>query len=619
MNPKADIRSKWQQLRQAGLDLGRPSWEGEPKDIGFGGFFQEYQQGQIFWHPQTGTHEVHGAILEKYLWEGGPNEYRPDGPERPARPGVRLYGFPKSDELQTADGSYRVSQFEWGAIYWNSAHSTVSSIHGDLYKWLKQNQRSGLATEPVPLGYPIQDPVEVSGGQSSYFERGCLWQGPDDNGNWAYVAIHLIAPPIGRPGLVNPADQSTPHFPILLVRIQRGQNEWSVAGLDRLQHLLTSVWRDKLYLQAVLVDGQHDEIPLIVGSPKIETGNDINPPFDFTATVGAPARDRTLYSLVFRRSDAVDHLLAPHTIYVKQSWDGFGLMHATDMHVSRRLESFRGLLHQANYPDGVALYNCFNDAFRDIIRYANHLHDIGLLDLILVTGDLVDYIFEADDNQSGPGNFELFRKIVLGSAASSNPEVRSEELQVPIFTIPGNHDYRKYPYLLYFDGHLDWLIAEYFNLTTIRNYPSHSLTGLEALAIQNGGQRTRSRPSLTADKASRMVEVDKRNSAYFKYINDAPNYIIRLGKNRIVMLNTKHDTDVVDTEGEAVNSFFGYGTENEEQSATGSPNSIGLVAEDSLGVVSDPLEILKTALAEAVDTQGSSNSRTARSSFQHQR
>src|SRR5437660_10343622 len=99
-----DIRSKQQNLKSRGLDLG--DYIGPEQDTGFGGRVQELQHGNIYWHPRAGTHEVHGGILDCYRRIGGPG-----GPDRP-----RLLGFPVTDEAVSPDG-IPVSRFEWGAIY----------------------------------------------------------------------------------------------------------------------------------------------------------------------------------------------------------------------------------------------------------------------------------------------------------------------------------------------------------------------------------------------------------------------------------------------------------------------------------------------------------------------
>lgn len=69
------------------------------------------------------------------------------------------------------------------------------------------------------------------------------------------------------------------------------------------------------------------------------------------------------------------------------------------------------------------------------IREANDRAARGDLDFIILGGDLVDY--------QAPSNFDLFEKIVTGRATGS------VALEVPLFTVPGNHDYRRFPYRLH--------------------------------------------------------------------------------------------------------------------------------------------------------------------------
>ena len=66
------------------------------------GAFRHYKNGSIFWHPSTGAHEIHGAILSKYrswAWERG------------------ALGYPITDELDTPDEG-RYSRFQRGLIVW---------------------------------------------------------------------------------------------------------------------------------------------------------------------------------------------------------------------------------------------------------------------------------------------------------------------------------------------------------------------------------------------------------------------------------------------------------------------------------------------------------------------
>jgi uncharacterized protein with LGFP repeats len=65
----------------------------------------------LFTAPATSVaHEVHGAILAKYMELGGPA-----GP----------LGYPESDEMEWYDPQSRISLFQHGAITWTAADGPV--------------------------------------------------------------------------------------------------------------------------------------------------------------------------------------------------------------------------------------------------------------------------------------------------------------------------------------------------------------------------------------------------------------------------------------------------------------------------------------------------------------
>ena len=70
-----------------------------------------FQGGWIYWHPETGAHEVHGAILKTYLGMGGS--------------GSRL-GLPITDEYSVPGG--RESAFQFGRLRWDAATNEVTVI-----------------------------------------------------------------------------------------------------------------------------------------------------------------------------------------------------------------------------------------------------------------------------------------------------------------------------------------------------------------------------------------------------------------------------------------------------------------------------------------------------------
>jgi uncharacterized protein with LGFP repeats len=102
------IRDKWQELEWERGFLGFPVTDETPTPDGRGRF-NHFEGGSIYWTPQTGAHEVHGAIRDKWAeleWERG------------------FLGYPISDETPTPDGRGRYSRFEGGTIYWTPEGGT---------------------------------------------------------------------------------------------------------------------------------------------------------------------------------------------------------------------------------------------------------------------------------------------------------------------------------------------------------------------------------------------------------------------------------------------------------------------------------------------------------------
>ena len=144
------------------------------------------------------------------------------------------------------------------------------------------------------------------------------------------------------------------------------------------------------------------------------------------------------------------------------------------MHVARRIDTFRGLLEAAGRPNAAAKMFNWNDRFRGFVRYANFLHASGVLDVIVATGDLYDYILESDDPPAEGGNAAFLRRLILGMQPGPHfPDV--EELRVPIFMVPGNHDYRRNPYKLIFDVNVVVPALLSKDIARVRNYAGYHL------------------------------------------------------------------------------------------------------------------------------------------------
>ena len=121
-----------------------------------GGRESDFQGGRVYWSPATGAHEVHGAILARYLSFGGPTGW---------------LGFPTSDELPCRPGG-RESDFQGGRVYWllvTGAHEVHGAI---LARYLSFGGPTGW------LGFPTSDELPVTGGRESDFQGGRVYWSP---------------------------------------------------------------------------------------------------------------------------------------------------------------------------------------------------------------------------------------------------------------------------------------------------------------------------------------------------------------------------------------------------------------------------------------------------------
>ncbi|MBN9098709.1 MULTISPECIES: polysaccharide deacetylase family protein [unclassified Pseudonocardia] len=103
------IRVEWAALGWERGILGYPV--GDEVSV-VGGRASAFQKGTVYWSAATGAHEVHGAILGRYLQLGGTASR------------LRL---PLSDEYTVAGG--RRSDFQGGSLSWNAATGAVTVLY----------------------------------------------------------------------------------------------------------------------------------------------------------------------------------------------------------------------------------------------------------------------------------------------------------------------------------------------------------------------------------------------------------------------------------------------------------------------------------------------------------
>ncbi|MFF8996312.1 LGFP repeat-containing protein [Streptomyces sp. NPDC014983] len=115
--------------------LGCPTTDelGTPDGIGR---FQAFDNGSIYWTPDTGAHAVWGAIRRHWAdlgWERG------------------YLGYPLTDEITNPDGYGVCQQFQGGTVYW-SQYSGAHAVHGLTgWRWGQNGYESGF------YGYPTSD------------------------------------------------------------------------------------------------------------------------------------------------------------------------------------------------------------------------------------------------------------------------------------------------------------------------------------------------------------------------------------------------------------------------------------------------------------------------------
>lgn len=379
------------------------------------------------------------------------------------------------------------------------------------------------------LGEALTGVYPIPGGRAQVFTRGLTIA--TDAG--ASTIVSFAFPMIGRPSIITGASPS-PFEPHAINFHLRG---WSEATLSAsiqsaLAGRLCLVPTGRLTPQLALTVG-----PAGVVRAEEHGPGDVVRPALWGSPVARPAglEDRQLYDVAVIDGGPQPRVIAPHAVYHRQTWTDFGIAHITDMHVARRIDRFRGLLSQAGLGDAARRVVNWNDRFRGFVRYANYLHARGLLDVIVATGDLYDYMFEDEDDPALGGNAAFLRRLILGQAPG--PDFQDvEELLVPILMTPGNHDYRKHPYKLRFD-----LLES--GLKPFREYTPYRLEQSEAVVLTNrlDGLSGDGVQELLPEGGGRMIMVDPDIQPYKAHLGDTGSYVVNLGIHRIAMVDSAHD------------------------------------------------------------------------------
>jgi 3',5'-cyclic AMP phosphodiesterase CpdA len=271
-----------------------------------------------------------------------------------------------------------------------------------------------------------------------------------------------------------------------------------------------------------------------------------------------------LFDIVHDIPNLSENKVNYHSIAIfDKDWKDFSFIHASDFHIARRndfilhylrehirsrVKRFGSKVKKLAKIDKFVLtrdfefkeefqeerieelrwakYN-FNYNLRKLIEFANNKVLERNLDFMFMTGDLIDYLNIARGNYQYKNNYRVFLDILLGlNKGLDNPPnlgaddefVNKREIMVPIFTIPGNHDYRKNHYGMRFGQ-----IHKIFGMTHT------DVRGYYDLKFFN---------YFTALRSD-----DKYLKDYFRYINPNLNFNLKIGDMyNFIFLDTGQDS-----------------------------------------------------------------------------
>jgi len=287
-----------------------------------------------------------------------------------------------------------------------------------------------------------------------------------------------------------------------------------------------------------------------------------------------------LFNFIHKDHEGYFYNVNFHAVYIHENdWHDLSIIHATDPHIAWRNDFIQPTVRSALGKDHASSFINFNEKFRNFIHYANQRHSEGKCDLILLTGDLVDFTTIKRKFVDGIGipddNFTLLRDLVTAWPTCKGLVV-GEELKAPLFTLLGNHDYRpsEYPLICTYE------LAGGKDLYTSEQYPAYRLTRDEALAYESGPGKEMPYSDATTGIYDQS-HLDHAPNNYRACINPDLDYIIPLGKHRIICLDSGPDKGEFTGLADAMSHALGFKsvTESRKDFIAGSPDSEGFAAE----------------------------------------
>ena len=270
-----------------------------------------------------------------------------------------------------------------------------------------------------------------------------------------------------------------------------------------------------------------------------------------------------MFDIAFRKHDNEEGINHHSLVVTKNNWENFTFIHATDLHLAERndrvyeiVKKWTSLFRKKQFLDitekSVKTASFFkrmfhkkqelkverikplhrrfinpNNNFRRFIRIINRKVLKNEVDFVVLTGDIVDFVIlsrlpkdlkKLIDFDYEHTNWKTFKEIILGrNKKKRRGVITNEELLCPIFTLPGNHDFRPYHYDL-----------RWGNL-----YKKMGLNANEALALND---------ELAANPITAITKSFRALKSYLIQINPALDYFLKLGNQNFIFLNSGPDS-----------------------------------------------------------------------------
>jgi uncharacterized protein with LGFP repeats len=180
------IRQHWAALGAERSVVGYPITDERPTSDGLGRF-NNFQNGSVYWTPQTGAWEVHGLIRQRWILLGA---------------GRSVVGYPITDERPASDGLGRFNNFQYGSVYW-TPQTGAWEIHGEIRRhW------TALGGVSSVVGYPTSNETGLPDGTGRYntFQRGNVYWSPATGAHevhgpilQAYLSVRATQSALGYP------------------------------------------------------------------------------------------------------------------------------------------------------------------------------------------------------------------------------------------------------------------------------------------------------------------------------------------------------------------------------------------------------------------------------------